>query len=196
MTGFRFESILRVLAPVLLALPLIGCGATAQPTDAGLAAFATVEKVFQHPRCRNCHIPGDSPLQYDASLTHVPPVARGPAGTGAAGLPCASCHGERNAPASYVSNTPPGAPHWSLPPPEHKMAWIGVPAATLCAMIKDRSQNGDRDLEAMFEHVDKDKLVLWGWEPGVGRAPVDVPHKEFSGAFRTWVDAGAPCPAG
>ena len=26
--------------------------------------FATVQKVFQHPRCQNCHIPGDSPLQY------------------------------------------------------------------------------------------------------------------------------------
>ena len=74
------------------------------------------------------------------------------------------------------------------------MAWIGVPASTLCAMIKDRKENGDRDLEAMFEHIDKDALVLWGWDPGVGRVAVDVPHAEFSAAFRRWIDAGAPCP--
>ena len=46
----------------------------------------------------------------------------------------------------------------------------------------------------MLEHVTNDKLVAWGWEPGVGRAPVDVPHAEFVAAFRTWMDAGAHCP--
>ena len=91
-------------------------------------------------------------------------------------------------------HTPPGAPHWALPPPERKMAWIGVPASKLCAMIKDRRENGDRDLEAMFEHVDKDKLVLWGWDPGTRRPPVDVKHADFTAAFRRWMDAGAPCP--
>lgn len=174
---------------LLLALP-----AQAPSREEGLKAFDTVEHVFQHARCRNCHIPGDSPLQYDESLVHSPPVRRGAKGEGDAALPCASCHGEKNPPASYGANTPPGAPHWALPPPETKMAWIGVPAATLCAMIKDRKQNGDRDLEAMFTHIDEDKLVLWGWDPGTGRAPVDVKHADFSAAFRRWIDAGAPCP--
>jgi hypothetical protein len=53
----------------------------------------------------------------------------------------------------------------------------------------------DQDLAAMLEHVTHDKLVLWGWDPGVGRAPVPVPHAEFVERFRTWVAAGAPCPA-
>lgn len=35
--------------------------------QAALTAFATVQKVFQSPRCQNCHIPGDSPLQFDAA---------------------------------------------------------------------------------------------------------------------------------
>jgi len=162
----------------------------------GVEAFATIEKVFQHPRCSNCHIPGDQPLQFDAQTPHMMNVVRGPDGKGAAGLPCASCHGDANLPASYGPNAPPGAPHWALPPPDHKMAWIGVPAAQLCDMIKDRKRNGDRDFNALFKHVAEDKLVLWGWAPGGNRAPVPVPHDQFVLAFKTWMDAGGPCPAG
>ena len=182
---------------VLLAIVLlVACGKRADPEQQaqGLAAFATVEKVFQHPRCSNCHIPGDQPLQFDTQTPHQMGVVRGPKGEGAVGLPCAACHGEANLPASYGPNAPPGAPHWALPPPDQKMAWIGVPAHELCAMIQDRKRNGDRDMEAMFKHVAEDKLVLWGWAPGGNRVAVPVPHDEFVKAFRTWMDAGAPCP--
>jgi hypothetical protein len=178
-----------------LAVPLFAaCGPSAKQRSAATESFALVHQVFQHPRCANCHIPGDAPLQFDAGLTHAQGVVRGPDGKGAAGLPCASCHGEANPPASYGPHAPPGAPHWALPPPDQRMAWIGLAPPALCAMIQDRSQNGDRDLAAMLKHVAEDKLVLWGWDPGTGRAPVDVPHAEFVAAFTTWVDAGAPCP--
>jgi len=99
-----------------------------------IKAFDTVQQVFQSPRCQNCHIPGDSPLQFDAGIPHAMNVVRGMDGKGAAGLPCATCHAERNPPASYGANAPPGAPHWSLPPAAHKMAWIGLPADKLCAI--------------------------------------------------------------
>lgn len=46
----------------------------------------------------------------------------------------------------------------------------------------------------MLKHVSEDKLVLWGWEPGGERKPVSVPHAEFVAAFKTWSDAGGPCP--
>ena len=46
----------------------------------------------------------------------------------------------------------------------------------------------------MLKHVAEDKLVLWGWEPGGDRIPVPVPHDRFVAAFKTWKDAGAPCP--
>jgi hypothetical protein len=89
---------------------------------------------------------------------------------------------------------PPGAPTWKLPPPEHKMIFINLSAADLCATVKDPKRNGGKDLAALLEHVSHDKLVLWGWDPGVGRAPVSIPHEQFVAAFKTWTDAGAPCP--
>lgn len=180
----------------ILSVLLAACTPRVSPEQEAqaLQSFATVEKVFQHPRCSNCHIPGDAPLQFDTQQPHAMGVVRGPKGEGAVGLPCASCHGEANSPASYGPHAPPGAPHWALPPPDQKMAWIGVPAGELCAMIKDRKRNGDRDLDAMFKHVAEDKLVLWGWAPGGNRVPVPVPHDQFVAAFRTWMDAGAPCP--
>ena len=186
----------RLLFASLFLLALTACGPRATPEQKAKAveAFATVEKVFQHPRCSNCHIPGDQPLQFDAQTPHQMGVVRGPEGKGAPGLPCATCHAEANPPASYGPHAPPGAPHWALPPPDHKMAWIGLPAAQLCAMIKDKKSNGDRDFAALLKHVGEDKLVLWGWNPGVGRAPVSVPHDQFVAAFKLWADAGGPCP--
>jgi hypothetical protein len=161
---------------------------------AALDAFKTVQKVLQHPRCQNCHIPGDAPLQFDQGRVHAMNVQRGAEGTGAAGLPCTTCHGSSNLPASYGEHVPPGAPNWHLPPPDRKMVFIGLAAGDLCRRLKDTQQNGGKDMAALIEHVDHDKLVLWGWEPGLGRAPVPVAHAEFVAAFKTWAAAGGPCP--
>ena len=180
-------------AVVLVGLTVYATDLFAEDKEA-LKAFDTVQKVFQSPRCQNCHIPGDSPLQLDAGIPHAMNVVRGMDGKGAAGLPCATCHADSNPPASYGPHAPPGAPHWSLPPAAHKMAWIGLPAGKLCAMIKDRSSNGDRDFAALIKHVSDDKLVLWGWNPGEGRAPVPVPHDIFVTQFKRWAEAGGPCP--
>lgn len=159
----------------------------------GLAAFETVRAVLQHPRCQNCHIPGDAPLQFDASLPHTLNVVRGKDGRGAPGLACAACHASANPPAEYGASMPPGAPDWHLPPPERKMVFIDLSSGELCRHLKDPVENGGMDLEALTRHVSQDKLVLWGWSPGVGRDPVSVPHAEFVAKFKTWVAAGAPC---
>jgi hypothetical protein len=39
-----------------------------------------------------------------------------------------------------------------------------------------------------------DALVLWGWSPGEGRAPVSTPHAELVAALRRWIDGGCACP--
>ena len=82
---------------------------------------------------------------------------------------------------------PPGAPGWHLPPPEHKMVFIGLSSGELCRGFKDTNRNGGKDLAALTKHVDSDELVLWGWSPGVGRDAVPVPHAEFVAKFKTWV---------
>jgi hypothetical protein len=89
---------------------------------------------------------------------------------------------------------PPGvSTGWRLPPPEHKMVFAGLGSAALCEQIKDPQRNGGKDMAALFHHVADDPLTLWGWSPGYGRKPVPIPHDEFVRAFKTWMDAGAPC---
>lgn len=169
--------------------------ASAQSGQDVLKDFSVVQRVLQHPRCQNCHIPGDAPLQFDEGREHAQNIRRGPDGRGAPGLPCTACHAAKNPPGSYGPHMPPGAPDWHLPPPEVKMVFIGLSAADLCRVIKNPEKNGGRDMADLLKHVGEDKLVLWGWSPGIGRAPVDVPHGDFVAAFRRWADAGAPCPS-
>jgi hypothetical protein len=120
-------------------------------------------------------------------------VVRGADGKGAPGLPCATCHGVTNPPPSYGARVPPGAPTWHLPPPERKMVFIGLSSGELCRRLKDEKQNGGKNLDALLHHMAEDKLVLWGWNPGAGRAPVSVPHDELVAKLKQWIGAGAPC---
>lgn len=161
----------------------------------GLRAFETIQQVLQHPRCQNCHIPGDAPLQFDDGVPHAQNVLRGHDGQGMPGMNCSSCHGTANLPASYGPRTPPGAPNWHLPPADQKMVFIDLSPGELCGVLKNPATNGGRDLDALLEHVEHDKLVLWGWEPGEGRATVSVPHKQFVAEFKRWMAARAPCPS-
>ena len=191
-----FRNVLLASAAALAAIAALAVNTASGQSRSGsnaLADFGVVQKVLQHPRCQNCHIPGDAPLQFDDGRVHAQYVQRGPNGAGAPGLACATCHADRNPPASYGAHMPPGAPNWQLPPPEHKMVFIGLSGAELCRRLKDEKENGGRDLVGLREHLD-DELVLWGWDPGVGRAPVDVPRAQFIAAFERWAAGGAPCP--
>jgi hypothetical protein len=170
--------------------------AQTKPSGAeGAKAFATVQQVLQHPRCQNCHIPGDAPLQFDEGRAHAQNVRRGVDGKGVAGMNCATCHTDANSPMAYGVSAPPGAPNWHLPPEKMKMVFKDLSGAALCGVLKSKASNGNRDLAALVEHVSHDKLVLWGWAPGGRRAPVSVSHEDFVAQFKTWVAAGAPCPA-
>lgn len=183
----------RPLLPLVF-VALAACGPSKRQRAEGIAAFSTVQQVMQHPRCQNCHIPGDQPLQHDAGLPHDMSVVRGPAGYGAPGLPCSTCHGIENPPESYGPDAPPGAPGWRLPPPDMKMVFIDLTPAELCETLKDPARNGHKDFAALLEHVAHDELVGWGWHPGGDRAPVPIPREELSAKMKIWLDAGAPCP--
>lgn len=150
------------------------------------AAFSTIAQVLLHPRCRNCHPNGDRPLQGDDPRPHAMNIQRG---LEAVGLACATCHGEENLDGPRL---PPGAPHWGLAPAEQ--VFEGRSPAELCRQLVDPATNGDRTLQDLLHHMTEDPLVLWGWDPGEGRAPVSVPQPEFAAAVRAWVAAGGPCP--
>tara|TARA_R110002110_G_scaffold145156_1_gene334527 strand:+ start:7674 stop:8126 length:453 start_codon:yes stop_codon:yes gene_type:complete len=99
-----------MMKPALFALPFLALpalagdlaapGSFAGIEDEGARAaaiFTEMGKVLQHPRCLNCHPVDGSPRQGDDLALHQPPVVRGgPAGFGAPGMRCITCHGAEN----------------------------------------------------------------------------------------------------
>jgi hypothetical protein len=158
---------------------------------AGQRAFADVAKVLLSPRCRNCHPAGDRPLQGDAGRPHAMNISRASVD---AGLACTACHQVRNADLFGPRRGPPGAPHWGLPPADTPMVFQGKTAAALCAQLKDPARNGRRSLAQLLEHVTRDPLVLWAWQPGGARTRPPVSHDAFVAAFAAWVAADGACP--
>ena len=177
--------------------PEPAAGSTAAETAAADAkSFGMVYAVLQHPRCLNCHPAGDAPLQGDDSHAHQQNIQRGPDGNGPPGLSCTACHGLSNKPAAYGANMPPGSSEgWRLPKASMKLVFEGMAPRALCEQLRDPQRNGGKDLAGLVHHVTEAPLVLWGWDPGVGRKPVPTPHAEFVAAFKAWADKGGPCPA-
>jgi hypothetical protein len=158
------------------------------------ALFTEAAKVFMHPRCTNCHPATDRPLQGNDQHLHQPTTQRGDDGTGVAGNHCITCHTDRNfnllEAASYRSI--PGHPRWQLAPIE--MAWEGKSIADICRQLKDPSRNGGRNLALLQEHVAKDDLIAWGWNPGTGRDPAPGTQEGAGQLIQAWIDTGAQCP--
>lgn len=181
-------------AVATLALVAVQCGTTGGDGGArarGTAAFATVYRVLQHPRCVNCHPAGRVPLQGDDGRPHGQNVQGGVDGRGLFAQRCANCHFDQN---GIGPNTPPGAPNWHLPHANMPLVFQDRSAAALARQLVDPMQNGGRTPFQVLQHLTEDPLVLWGWNPGEGRTPVDVPHAEFVAAVRAWIDAGCPIP--
>jgi hypothetical protein len=154
------------------------------------AAFESVLPVLRHPRCMNCHSAGDFPRQGDDRHRHSMHVRRGPDGSGADGVKCSSCHQDHNLAGAHM---PPGAPGWHLPSPEEPMIWEGLTDRQLCEVILNPKQNGNRSPEQIVEHM-QTPLVLWGWNPGEGRAPVPMSSEQFLIQVESWISKGAACP--
>jgi len=161
----------------------------------GLAEWEKVYAVFSHPRCASCHVEDDHPRwsgeHYSGTRIHAFNVQRGEdgAGFGNPGLRCTTCHFDSN---SNILHGPPGAPNWHLAPVE--MAWWEKSSADICAQIKDPARNGGRTLDEVALHVRDDKLVAWGWAPGLGREPAPGSAEETFQALQNWAGTGSPCP--
>jgi hypothetical protein len=155
-----------------------------------VAAWDVVYGVLQHPRCMNCHPSGNSPLQGEDSHAHLQYVARGADGKGAVGMRCETCHQTRNLDAPHL---PPGAEGWHLPEPAMPLVFQGKSSGELCRQMRDPATNGGKQPKDLIEHMET-PLVLWGWEPGPGRAAVPISHEKMMKALKTWIDGGCGCP--
>jgi hypothetical protein len=157
-----------------------------------LKYFDQAAKVFQHPRCLNCHPAGDMPSQGMDLHQHTMNVKRGPEDHGAIAMQCSACHQAKNNSYSGV----PGAPHWKLAP--KTMAWQGLSVAQLCRQLKDPNRPGHfaggMTKEEFIKHNTEDKLVGWGWHPGGDREPVPDTQKKFGKLIENWITTGAECP--
>jgi hypothetical protein len=74
------------------------------------------------------------------------------------------------------------------------MAWAGLSDHELAEQMKDPNRNGNRTLEQMVEHITKERLVLWAWQPGGRRTLPPMSHDKFVQRFKDWIAAGAPSP--
>ena len=173
--------------------------AFAGTTDAAArsrALFTEAAKVITHPRCMNCHPAGDRPLQGNDQRLHQPLAVRGEGGHGVAGNQCSACHTEKNfehrAGLGISFQSIPGHPRWELAPIE--MAWEGKSIGDICRQLIDRDRNGGRDLALLHEHMAKDDLVAWGWNPGAGREPAPGTQERLGELIKAWIDTGAQCP--
>lgn len=162
----------------------------------GLVLWSQIHEVFSHPRCSNCHVGGDGipmwsgPSYGPEPMAHGMFIAGGEDRHGGDTLDCSTCHTSRN---GLIAHSPPGAPHWGLPPTS--MQWFGLTSAQICAQIKDPARNGNRSLADVRHHIENDALVLWGWDPGPGRQPAPYSASQVAGFIESWEALGTPCPA-
>jgi len=74
------------------------------------------------------------------------------------------------------------------------MAWEAKTVGEICRQLKDKDRNGGRDLALLQEHIAKDDLVAWGWNPGRGREPAPGSQEAAGKLVQAWIDNGAECP--
>ena len=109
---------------------------------------------------------------------------------GAKAVACNTCHTKHN---SKLPHGAPGAEVWALAPVE--MQWFGKTSKEICEQIKDPERNGGRTLAEVAAHIDHDKLVHWGWNPGPGRDKAPYSKEELVSFVKQWEAAGAACPS-
>ncbi len=178
--------------------------------DDGLAAWKRIEAVVTHPRCANCHVSDNIPMwTIDGEGKTRPHGMNIRADESRAGLQihsqvgasvmlCGTCHVTSSAP----NDVPHAPPHvgikvgWQLAPV--KFAWFGKTGAQICAQMRDRELNGNRNGAGLVQHLlddaDRNGFIPWAWNPGAGRSTPPGTFKDHVKDVATWGAAGLPCP--
>ena len=167
--------------------------AAAPDEEAAKKAFLAAYTVLLHPRCVNCHSAGNVPTQGDEGIAHKgEKLQRGPDGRGVAPFKCMLCHKTANKDTGPI--LAPGVPDWRMPGETFPMVFAKRTPAQLCLQLKDLTQTGGRAPAMLVEHVKKDALVQWGWNPGLKRAKPPLIYEDFVKQMEDWVNNGAACP--
>jgi len=149
--------------------------------------FDQMMSALTHPRCLNCHPSDNKPKQGIEAHPHYFGVERGKADHGFVSTNCNTCHQEENNDFSGV----PGAPHWGLAPAS--MNWEGLSKTEIATSMMDKSRNGGKTPKEILEHLTKDPLVLWAWNPGIDAAgnPRETPpisKEAYIAAVKGWFE--------
>lgn len=155
--------------------------------------FNKMMDVLMHPRCINCHPSDNIPKQGMEGHAHYFGMKGGENDQGFESTKCMTCHQKENNNFSGV----PGAPHWGLAP--QSMGWKGLTRAEIATVMLDKSKNGGKNYEEIEEHLTKDDLVLWAWNPGVNaaghkRETPPISKEEFKKVVKEWFANGAIIP--
>ena len=155
--------------------------------------FHQLMDVLTHPRCMNCHPTDNLPKQGMERQPHHFDMARGADDHGFEATQCHTCHQKENNPYSGV----PGAPHWGLAPAS--MGWQGLTRIEIAERLLNTETNGGKNHEALVEHLTKDALVLWAWNPGVDANGVErekppLSKEEYIAVVEKWFADGAVIP--
>jgi len=145
--------------------------------------FKDIARVLQSPRCVNCHPQGDAPYQGDDKSPHKMQITRD---IEKVGLSCQTCHREKTPPGKGM---PPGVKNWHLPSKDMPLVFEGLSERSLCEQLKNPKTNGNKTPAELLEHVEKDALVLYGWNPGEGRSKPPLTHRAFVERFKVWIDS-------
>jgi hypothetical protein len=148
------------------------------------ALFTEAAKVFQHPRCLNCHSQGERPSQTNKLRPHEPPVVRGPKGVGSpGGMTCVTCHSALDAAIGGTTEKP----AWGVAPAAH--GWQGLTTEQICQSLKKH------ELQGVVKYLAEAPIVKFTWHTTWWGVPPGK-HEDFVALAKAWVDSGAHCPRG
>ena len=165
----------------------------------GLEAWSRIYEVASHPRCSNCHtgasdVPMWSGPSYGKTRPHGMRIRAGESRIGAEYLACSTCHSVSEQPQTIAHAAPRVGASWRLAPVEAD--WFGKSSEDICAQLRDPALNGDRDYQALAEHLGHDVILHWAWSPGPAREPAPYSLQEHVRDMHIWGAAGQPCPQG
>ena len=175
--------------------PLASFSGISDKAERSRALFNEIAKVVTHPRCMNCHPAGNHPLQGDDRHEHLPPVPRGEAGLGVAGLNCATCHTERNF--TLVGAARPTRAFRAIRAgASRRSKWPGKASRSARSASSSRTRRATADARSRC-CTSISRTTTWSRGAGSrakGASRRRADQKQLGALAQAWIESGAQCP--